>query len=239
MFLDWLSLPSGLVWADVGCGTGALTEAILSRTHPGKVTGVEPSEGFLNLARDRIQDDRAEFKLGDALSLPLKDSEADVLVSGLVLNFVDDKQHALQEMCRVVKPGGTAALYVWDYAGDMQLMRYFWNAVTELFPDGADQDEGKQFPICKPEALAELFRQANLETIETRAIDAPTVFADFNDYWSPFLRGQGPAGSYCASLSEKDRERLRKLLENTLPIKSDGTISLIARAWGVRGNIAL
>ena len=237
VFLEWLSLPAGLRWVDVGCGTGALTDAILERTGPSRVTGVEPSEGFLSMARDRIHDNRAVFKSGDAMSLPLKDAEADVLVAGLVLNFISDKQRALREMCRTLQPGGTVASYVWDYAGEMQLMRYFWNAVSELFPEGADYDEGKQFPICNPGPLADLFRAANLQAVEVRALDVPTVFVDFNDYWSPFLRGQGPAGSYCVSLSADRREHLRKHLENTVPVRSDGSIHLIARAWGARGVI--
>ena len=237
VFLDWLSLPAGLRWVDLGCRTGALTETILQQTEPSKVTGVEPSEGFLSMARARIQDSRVEFKSGDAMSLPLKDSEADVLTAGLVLNFVSDKQSALQEFYRIVQPGGTIALYDWDYAGKMQLMRYFWNAVSELFPEGAIHDEGKQFPICRPGPLADLFRAANLKAVEARALDVPTVFVDFNDYWSPFLRGQGPAGSYCVSLSEDDRERLRKHLEDAVPASPDGSIHLIARAWGVRGTI--
>ena len=236
MFLDWLSQPPGLRWTDVGCGTGALTGIILERNDPSGVVGVEPSEGFLGVARSSIEDARAEFKTGDALSLPLEDHEMDVVVSGLVLNFVPDKTRALEEMRRIVKPGGTIAAYVWDYAGDMQLMRFFWNAVAELFPDGAERDEGKQFPICKPEPLADLFRAAGLRAVETDALDAPTVFADFDDYWSPFLRGQGPAGGYCDSLSEEDRGRLKKRLEDALPIDPDGTIPLIARAWAVRGT---
>ena len=159
-------------------------------------------------------------------------------VSGLVLNFVPDKQRALQEMSRVVSPGSTVAAYVWDYAGEMQLMRYFWTAVSELFPDGAEKDEGKQFPICHPDALADLFRAGGLQAIETYALDAPTVFANFDDYWSPFLRGQGPAGDYCASLSEADRDRLRARLEDALPFNDDGRISLLARAWAIRGTVS-
>ena len=187
--MDWLSLPSGLRWVEVGCGTGALTESILKHVDPGSVTGTKPSEGFLNMARGRIHDKRAVFKSGDATSIPLKDAEADVLVAGLVLNFVPDKQRALQEMRRVLQPGGTVACYVWNYSGEMQLMRYFRNAVTELFPDGADHDEGKQFPICNPGPLEDLFRDARLPAVEVRALDAPTVFVDFDDYWSPYLNG--------------------------------------------------
>ena len=147
LFLDWLSLPAGLRWVDVGCGTGALTQTTLEQSNPSQVNGIEPSEGFLSLARDNTHDHRANSKSGDAMSLPLGDAEADVVVAGLVLNFVSDQHLALQEMCRIIQPGGTVALYVWDYSGEMQLMRYFWNGVTELFSDGADLDEGKQFPI--------------------------------------------------------------------------------------------
>ncbi len=133
MFLDWFALPSGLKWVDVGCGTGALSKTILARTSPVAVTGIEPSEGFLQKARESINHDRVDFKSGNTLSMPVKDAEADVSVARLVLNFVPDKEAALQKFCQVVQLGGTIAAYVWDYSGEMQLMRYFWNAVTELF----------------------------------------------------------------------------------------------------------
>jgi len=111
------------------------------------------------------------------------------------------------------------------------------HAVDDLFPKGTEHDEGKQFPICKPEPLADLFSATGLQSVEARALDAPTNFANFNDYWSPFLGGQGPAGKYCVSLSEDDREHLRERLENTVPVSADGTIQLIARAWAVRGTV--
>lgn len=235
-FLAWLSLPVGLSWVDIGCGTGALTGAILKQTDPSRVTSVDPSEGFLNIARDGIIDSRAVFKAGDAQDVPVADNEADAAVSGLVLNFVPDKVRALNEMCRIVKPGGTVALFVWDYAGAMQLMRYFWDAVSDSSSDGAELDEGKQFPICKPQPLENLFREAGFTAIDVVALDVPTVFEDFNDYWSPFLRGQGPAGGYCLSLTEKDRELLRNRLESTLAFAPDGRLHLVARAWAIRGR---
>jgi SAM-dependent methyltransferase len=175
LFLSWLSMASALRWLDVGCGTGALTAIILNRADPEHVVGVEPSAGFLSIARKNVEDARVEFRLGDAQALPVADKEVDVAVSGLVLNFVPDKQRALKEMCRAVKPGGTVGAYVWDYSGDMQLMRYFWNGARDLFSDGAERDEGRQFPICKPEALVELFSGSGLNAVDTCALDAPTV----------------------------------------------------------------
>ena len=139
-FLSWLGAAAGLRWLDVGCGTGALTEAILTECEPRSVTGVEPSDGFLLTARGTVAD-RATFLRGDAANIPLLDSAVDVVVSGLVLNFVPDALAALTEMVRVASPGGTVAAYVWDYAGEMQLMRYFWDAVVDVVPDDAGHDE--------------------------------------------------------------------------------------------------
>jgi SAM-dependent methyltransferase len=237
-FLDWLQVPAGRRWLDVGCGTGALSVTILNRVQPAKVTGLDPSEGFLSCAREQLQDRRTAFDRGDAQALPYEDGQFDAAVSGLVLNFVPDQTRMVAEMRRVVGPGGTVALYVWDYAGKMELMRHFWDAATALDAAACKLDEGVRFPICRPEPLADLLRAAGLETVETTAIDVPTVFADFDDYWSPFLGGQGPAPGYCMSLAEEPRARLRERLRQVLPTGPDGRISLLARAWAVRGTVA-
>ena len=153
-----------------------------------------------------------------------------------MLNFVPQPPRAIAEMARVVRGGGTVAAYVWDYAGKMELMRYFWDAAVALDPAAADLDEGRRFPICHPAPLAELFAQAGLHTVEVRPIDVPTRFRDFDDYWSPFLGGQGPAPGYAMSLSENRRGALADRIRATLPIAEDSSINLIARAWAVRGQ---
>ena len=236
-FIAWLDLPRRLRWLDVGCGTGALSAGILAAAGPAAVIGVDPSEGFLDLARIQLQDARVRFEIGDAQALPLADGAVDAAVSGLVLNFVPDQPRAIREMMRAVRPGGAVALYVWDYAGEMQLMRHFWDAAAALDPKAAQLDEGFRFPICQPEPLAALLRDAGLEAVATRPIDVPTTFGDFDDYWSPFLGGQGPAPGYCMSLSEQRRAALRDRLRATLPSAADGRITLIARAWAVRGTV--
>jgi SAM-dependent methyltransferase len=232
-FLDWLALPGGLRWLDVGCGTGALCAAIADRCAPGQVTGVEPSGGFLATARESLGG-HATFLQGSATSIPLPGRSVDVVVSGLVLNFVPEKEAALAEMRRVAAPGGTIAAYVWDYAGRMELMRHFWDAVVSLDPSRASLDEGRRFPVCRPEALEALFRAAGLAEAAVREIDVATPFASFDDYWEPFLGGQGPAPAYAMSLDEAARGKLREDLRARLPTKPDGTIDLVARAWAVR-----
>lgn len=237
-FLAWLGAPAGLAWLDVGCGTGALTETIAESRAPKRLVGIDTSAGFLDLARQRLGPHRAEFRQADAQALPFADGEFGRTVSGLMLNFVPDQARAAVEMARVLRPGGEVAVYVWDYAGRMELMRHFWDAAAALDPRAAEIDEGKRFPICRPEALQKLLTAAGLADVETRAIDVLTVFRDFDDYWTPFLGGQGPAPGYCVSLPEDARAKLRARLRATLPTRPDGSIHLVARAWAVRGRKA-
>jgi SAM-dependent methyltransferase len=234
-FLEWLALPGKLKWLDVGCGTGALARTILQEASPASVVGVEPSEGFLALARAQITDPRAEFRQGGGEKLPAGDGEFDAAVSGLVLNFIPDQPKALDEMRRVTRGGGTVAAYVWDYAEGMQLMRHFWDAAVALNPAARELDEAHRFPVCRPEPLAALFKAAGLREVAAQPIDVPTTFQDFDDYWSPFLSGQGPAPGYCMKLPEPERVALRESVRKSLPVERDGSIRLRAIAWAVRG----
>lgn len=234
--IAWLGVPSGRRWLDVGCGTGTLTEAILMMADPSEVRGIDLSEAFVEYAREHVRDKRVSFDVGSAESLPVGDGEYDAIVSGLMLNFVPDQTKAAREMRRVAAEGGVIGVYVWDYADQMQMMRVFWDAVVELNEGAQKFDEGSRFPICAPEPLAALFREAGLRDVETRAIDVPTHFRDFDDYWQPFLGGTGTAPSYVQGLSEADRERLRDRIQEMLPIQEDGSIEMIARAWAVKGR---
>jgi len=236
-FVGWLGLPPGLRWLDVGSGTGALSQTVLDLAAPREVVGVDQSDGYVAYARERVADPRISFRVADAQALPFPSPEFDAAVSGLVLNFLPAHARALGEMRRAVRADGTVAVYVWDYADGMQLMRHFWDAAAALDPTARDLDEGRRFPICQPEPLAALFRQVGLRDVESRAIDVPTAFRDFDDYWSPFLGGQAPAPGYCMSLSEDRRAALRERIRANLPIRPDGSIHLIARAWAVRARV--
>jgi SAM-dependent methyltransferase len=234
-FLEWLAVSPGAHWLDVGCGTGVLTEAILQQAQPAGVTGIDPSEGFVAYAREHVQDPRASFRVADAMSLPFEHESFGAVVSGLVLNFIPDPHAALAEMVRVAQPGATVAAYVWDYAGGMQMMRYFWDAAIALDPASAEKDQARRFPICRPEPLTELFTGARLTAVEVQPIEITTHFRDFDDYWSPFLGGQGPAPSYAMSLGEERRADFRERVQASLPSDAEGGIPLSARAWAVRG----
>jgi SAM-dependent methyltransferase len=234
-FLAWIDVPRGAQWLDVGCGTGALTDVIVREARPAAVHSIDQSPAYIAFARRRVPDPRAAFIVADARSLPQRTGSVDVVVSGLALNFIPRPDVALAEIARVVRAGGAVAAYVWDYAEGMQLIRHFWDAAVALDPEALSLDEARRFPDCNPGALETLFRRAGYATVETRAIDVPTRFRDFDDFWTPFLGGQGPAPGYAMSLSESRRAGLRERLRAILPAAADGSIDLIARAWTVRG----
>lgn len=233
-FVHWLEIPADSRWLDVGCGTGALCQTILELAAPRSVRGIDRSDGFVAFAREHVVDARVRFEVGDAQALADAPGSYDAAVSGLVLNFVPAPERMIAEMVRVTS--GTAAVYVWDYAGKMQFMRYFWDAAVDLDPAIRDLDQGMRFPICQPEPLTEILRSAGLSNVEVRPIDIPTVFADFDDYWTPFLGGQGSAPGYVKTLDDVRRAALREHLRSRLPFAADGSIHLIARAWAARGR---
>lgn len=235
-FVEWLAPAPGARWLDVGCGTGALTEAILDAARPTRVRGVDPSQDFIAFARAHVADARAEFAVADAQHLAPDDDAFDYVVSALVLNFVADPPAALEEMRRAARDGGWIAAYVWDYAGGMEMMRFLWTAATELDARAASLDEAARFPICRPEPLRSLWVDAGLTDVTVTAIDVDTVFRDFDDFWSPFLGGNAPAPAYVMSLDDAMRAELEALLQARLPVRDDGSIALRARAWAVRGR---
>ncbi|MEV4148564.1 class I SAM-dependent methyltransferase [Amycolatopsis sp. NPDC049691] len=235
-FVRQLDVPASRRWLDVGCGTGALTSAVLTAADPAEVAGVDPSEGFLKTARASVPDPRVSFEVADARSLPFPDDRFDVTVSGLVLNFVPDPAAAAAEIARVTVPGGLAAAYLWDLAEGMELIRHFWDAAAELDPAAADRHEGRQFPLCRPEPFGRLWTEAGFAAVSVGEIKIPTVFRDFDDYWQPFLGAQGPGPAYLATLPEARRDQIRELLRSRLPTNPDGSIPLSARAWVVRGT---
>lgn len=235
-FLSWLSPPRRATWLDVGCGTGALSHTILETCHPERILGLDPSPNYVRLARLQTSDSRATFHIGDAQALCIQPAAIDVVVSGLVLNFVPDPRRMLHEAARALRPSGLLGVYVWDYEGKMEMLRYFWDAVARVDPAAGNLDQGRRFPLCQPEPLRALLSAVGLRDVDVEAIEVSTTFADFDEYWTPFLGGQGAAPAYAATLSEGQRTQIREHLHSQLPYEPDGSIRLVARAWAAKGH---
>ncbi|MBA3824086.1 MAG: methyltransferase domain-containing protein [Ktedonobacterales bacterium] len=237
-FLPWLAVPKHATWVDVGSGTGVVIRALLDAQEPTRVMGIDRSAAYLAFAQHHITDPRVAWVVGEAEHLPVADASWDVVVAGLLVNFVPHPDQAVREWRRVVRSQGTVAAYVWDYVDGMPLNQVFWAAVAQLQPDPQVEEERHQFDQWQPSVLTHLWQEAGLVDIQTTSIHLPMVFADFADFWTPFLGGQGTAPEYYQALPETMRIHLRETLHAALPLRADGSLHLAARAWAIQGRVA-
>jgi SAM-dependent methyltransferase len=236
-FLAWLKPAHGAHWLEVGCGTGALTSSISSACEPASIIACDPSTSFVEHLRSSFPAARDSFVTAAASSLPSRPGGFDTIVSGLVLNFVPEPEAALASMHERLRPGGTVAAYVWDYAAGVEFLRCFWEEAVALDPNARALDEALRFERWNASTLERMFRGAGLARIETDSIRIATDFASFEDYWKPFLGGTGPAPSYVAALEPERRDALAARLRERLA-SADGRIQLHAQAFAVRGASA-
>jgi ubiquinone/menaquinone biosynthesis C-methylase UbiE len=232
-FLEWLALPTGLRWLDVGCGNGAFTELMAARSAPSAIAGIDPSEGMLAFARARPRLAGADLRAGDAMALPFADHSFDVAVMPLVIFFVPDPAKGVAEMARVLRAGGTAAAYAWDMDGGgfpYDVVRRELQALGAVVPDAPSVDASRL------KVMRALWRQAGFEHVETRAIVVQRAYADFEDYWTTIQGGPSVSGTIGA-LSSADRERLKAGLRECLPADAGGRIVCQARANAIRGRV--
>lgn len=233
LFLDWLAPDKGLAWADVGCGNGAFTELILARCAPSSVCAIDPSEGQIAAARQRISARQVEFSTGDAMALPYDDARFDVAAMALVLFFVPDANKGAAELARVTRPGGVVASYTWDWARGgtpTQPMRDELEALgkSPVRPPSAD--------VSRFEVLKALWKELGIGNVETRELVVERTFADFDDYWLSMVISS-PSG-VLEKLSQAESAELRRRLEARLPASATGEITIHAWATAVKGRKA-
>jgi SAM-dependent methyltransferase len=222
---------------DVGSGTGVLAATVAAAAPSSRVIGIDQAASYVERARALHAGTGARFEVGDAQQLRFLDGRFDRTLSLLALNFVPDPARALDEMIRVTRSGGTVAAAVWDYGREMQPLRVFWDEALALNPAARTRDE-RQMPLCRPGELGALWRNRHLDETCEASLTIQTPFSSFEDYWSPFLEGQGPAGAYVATLAPDERDALRlRLRRRLIGEGADCPIVLRARAWAVRGIV--
>lgn len=218
---------------DVGCGPGALTRELAELLGADQVAAADPSSSFAQACAERLPGVRVE--VAGAEGLPFEDSAFDFAFAQLVVNFMADPAAGVGEMRRVTRPGGTVAAAVWDYAGEMVLLRRFWDAAAALDPAAAELDEGRSMRFCTPEELGELWAFAGLEDVDVVPAVVSASYTGFEDLWAPLESGVGPAGAYVASLPAEPRAALQDELRRRLVVGEE-PFSLSARAWIATGQ---
>ena len=233
-FLDWLDVPKGLRWLDVGCGNGAFTEELIARCAPAAVVAIDPSDDQLAYARTRPGAKLAEFRVADAQLLPFDDDSFDVAIMALVLSFLPNPAKAVAEMTRVVRPGGWVATYMWDLPGGGAPVTPIYAAVKSL---GAASPLPPRPGDSTRDSMQEFWKKAELKSIETQVIRIPTVYSDFDDFWNSNTVPIGPQGKLIHAMSPSTREQLRTRLRNHLPTAADGRIVYESFANAVKGRV--
>jgi len=234
VFLDWLAPAKDQKWLDVGCGTGAFTDLVLQRCAPSHISGIDPAEAQLGFARGRLKGARADFRVGDAQSLPFAGSSFDVAAMALVISFIPDAAKAVAEMRRVVRPGGAAAAYMWDGLGGGSIQQPIYDALTAMNVAVPASPLRKNSHI---DAMARLFEGAGLAQVATRVIEIQVSFPNFDDYWSTQTALANTAVQAMQRLSAADLARLKDDLRRRLPTDRDGRIAYAARANAVKGRV--
>ena len=239
LFLDFCGCHDGESILDAGCGTGALTSAILRRTRTARVSGIDFSEAYIDHVSRTVRDQRAQFRVGDICALPFDDASFDRVLSLLVLHFVPDSREAVAELRRVARPGATVGAAVWDLRGGFITNRMFFDSAAALFP-GANERRARNYtrPMTRPGELAGAWRAGGLEDVHDTMLTIRMEFASFDDYWTPYEGKDGPVAEYMATLDAAQKQRLREVVRAAyLDGEADGPRSYAATAWAARGTV--
>lgn len=237
-FLNWLCLPVGLRWLEVGCGTGAFSQAIMVASRPQELICLDPSEELLSEARGRLSDKQIIVMPGDAMSLPFGEPAFDVAVSGLVLNFVPDEKRMVSEMKRVVRNGGMIASYVWDFHGGRSVAQHIGQALGERDPRYTDAANAAQrVEGTSLTALQHLFEDEGLMSVGTTSADVKICFGSFEEYWLANTTFSSSHARQLAALTSSDSAEVRDRVRASLPQSRDGRVEYSARINCVQGRV--
>jgi SAM-dependent methyltransferase len=234
-FIGFAGLSPGEKILDVGCGTGSMTAALARRGDHAAIVGIDVSEAYVTFARTHNVDQRITFEIADATALPYATGQFDRAVSQLVLQFLPDPYPAVMEMRRVVRSGGVVAACVWDSFGGQPYFRMLWDTASAL---GLEKLRSLFRPLSTAGEMETMWRKAGLTQVKQDTITTRFEYANFDDYWSPFLSGDGPPGQFVMSLTPEQRATLEHQVRHVfLSGRPDGHRSFIGAAWICKGVV--
>ena len=169
-YLADIEFPDGAEVLDAGCGTGAVSRVLAGCNGVGRVVGIDPSPVFLAVARERaVGFNNLYFIEGDCRLLPFADSSFDIITFHTTLSHVPDPQSALKEAFRVLRSGGTLAVFDGNYTtttlanGDFDPLQASADAAMEalvhdrwLIQRLPTLVRSAGFSICKPVSYTHL-----------------------------------------------------------------------------------
>ncbi|MFO1090771.1 MAG: class I SAM-dependent methyltransferase [Hyphomicrobiales bacterium] len=240
LFIDFAQVPRNAAVLDVGCGTGSLALTLADDPSIARIDGIDFSEVFVAAAKERTNDPRISFRQGDACALPYADGSYDCALAMLVLHFIPEPRKAVEEMRRVVKPGGVVAATVWDHLGGMSGMRMMWDTVAMLNEAGRAARHRYLFqPMMRPGELRACFEASGLRDVEETSLIVRFDYASFDDYWAPIAAGEGPLGRYMTTLDAAEQAKAEAAVRDAYAGgEPDGPRSFAGIAWAARGTAA-
>jgi len=239
-FIEHAGIADGEEVLEIGCGTGSLTFTLTRKAALTRLTAIDHSEIYLAAAQARNNDPHLRLEQGDGCALRFPDAGFDRTLSMLVLpSVLPEPGLMVAEMRRVTRPGGVVAAAFWDSPGGNPSQRMLWDtaaALDETAAEARDRTMGR--PIYAPGALVRMWTEAGLVEIDQRSLMIRMDFADFADYWAPYVSGEGALGAYVAGLDDARRDHLERRLRSAyLTSRPDGERSFVAIALSCRGVV--
>ncbi len=227
LFAEFAGVASGMRVAEVGAGTGALTAELVRRG--AGVSAADPAAAFVTALRVRLP--AAQVQAASAEELPWPSGTFDVALAQLVVAFMSDPSAGIREMRRVVRPGGTVGLCMWDRDG-MQMLTALNRARERLGAIDPTQEAGMRYRTR--DELESLFA-AGFDAIATGLLEVESGYSGFDEFWEALRGGANQSGRWAASLTGDALETARAEVYRQLD-EPAGAFTLRAQAWAVRGR---
>lgn len=185
---DAAALAPGQTVLDVACGSGATTREAAQRVHPnGAITGLDRNDGMLDVARRKSAD--IDWRAGQAEALPFDDNAFDAVLCQFGLMFFDDRETALGEMRRVVRPGGRVAVTVWDKADNSPGYAAMIDLIDRLFGGEAADALRAPFVLGETETLRGILAAGGMQDADLTTLEGTARFESIEEWVRMDVRG--------------------------------------------------